>query len=100
VNSLEKILIKGISELGNKTLKMMYDTTKKETIKEKISIRLTGYKAITISENPYVIEITFRDKFMNSPVFNNLLYTFIAELEKQICKENIAKDKDYTIEVI
>lgn len=78
----------------------MYNTTKKESITEKISIKLSGYKAATISENPYKIEITFKPKFTKHPVFKQWIYTFIEKLEENIKKENIVKDVDYTISVI
>ena len=97
---MQKILINSLSENGMKILNEMYQDNKKETLQQRIAIKLSGYKAKLILKEPCQIEINFKRRFFKHPVFSTWIYTFVEELTKQINKKGLIKDMDYKIEVI
>lgn len=92
-----EIIITALTDIGEAALRNEQNKKIKETMRDKIALKLSKAKVLILSEKPYTLLITLDDRLSSIPQF---LINFKKKFEDALYSFNASENgKDFKIEV-
>lgn len=92
---MTKIILKALNQNGFSALRQHYRETKKLKFKDRLVFKTAGFTQELISENPYTLCLTMKNRHANNAIYVDLV---LGEIKKAM-QLNGAAEKDLSIEV-
>lgn len=92
---MKKIRIEALTQKGQEVMKIDDEKVPKHM---KVSLKLIGLKQKVISEEPYIVEITFSKKMPN--IINNVIDQMATSLTGRFKDEGAIDGKDFVVRIV
>lgn len=94
---MKKIIITALTKWGSAALNRHIREAKRLSRKQRLIFKLAGFKQEVINIDPYTIELTIKNRFIDNPSY---IESIITEITNALKHNAANKDQDYTIKII